>query len=140
MKILSNVVNGLLLVLLAIFCTSIWTRSTPASLSGESSSLTDQEMRGKGLFLQHCSLCHLPKLMKPKSYPAIGPSLEGMFKEADPEKESAVRQLILEGSPNMPAFKYTLGLAAIDDLIAYMKTPHLAGYRDRIQPFIDQTQ
>jgi mono/diheme cytochrome c family protein len=81
--------------------------------------LTEQEERGHGLFLQKCALCHLPKYQKPKTVPAIAPSLEGVLKKS---KESIVRGQIMKGGTNMPGFQYTLEPQALDDLIAYLRT------------------
>ena len=88
-------------------------------------------MRGKGLFLQRCSLCHLPQGRRLRTSPPLpygpdfrilGPTLNGLFKAAKPEKESAVRNTILEGGPTMPGFQYGLEPKEMDDLIAYLKT------------------
>ena len=88
--------------------------------SGAGSRLNEQESRGQGLFMQRCSLCHLPKIVKP--YKSAGPSLTGVLKGAKADKEPVVRQLILKGSPNMPGFEYGLTTSEIDDVIAYLKT------------------
>jgi len=81
--------------------------------------LNAQETRGEGIFLQHCSLCHLPKLVKP--HKSVGPSLTGVLKDASPEQEKAIREFILTGTDNMPGFRYGLKPAEVDDLIAYIK-------------------
>ncbi|OFW16203.1 MAG: hypothetical protein A3H27_18115 [Acidobacteria bacterium RIFCSPLOWO2_02_FULL_59_13] len=82
--------------------------------------LNEQEMRGSGIFLQRCSLCHLPKLTRP--YKPFGPILTGVLKGAPAAKENIVRQLILLGSEKMPGFRYGLSTSEMDDLIAYLKT------------------
>jgi len=84
--------------------------------------LTDQEKRGEGLFLQRCSLCHLPRKLKFGSPPVVGPSLSGLFKEADPDQQKFLRGFILKGDPKMPGFQYGLEAQEVDDLIAYLKT------------------
>ena len=81
--------------------------------------LTEQEEKGHGLYLQKCALCHSPKYQKPKTVPALAPSLSGILKKY---KEPAVRGLIMKGSPNMPGFQYTLEPKQLGDLIAYLKT------------------
>jgi mono/diheme cytochrome c family protein len=84
--------------------------------------LNDQETRGEGLFLQRCSLCHLPRKLKFGSPPTVGPSLSGAFKGATPEAERALRQFILKGSSDMPGFQYGLEPKEMDDLVSYLKT------------------
>ena len=84
--------------------------------------LNDQETRGEGLFLQRCSLCHLPRKLKFGSPPTVGPSLSGAFKGATLEEEKALRQFILKGGPDMPGFQYGLEPKEMDDLVSYLKT------------------
>jgi mono/diheme cytochrome c family protein len=85
-------------------------------------SLSEQERRGEGLFLQRCSLCHLPRKLKFGSPSVIGPSLSGQFKDAAPEQMKTLRGFILKGGPDMPGFQYGLEPKEIDDLVAYLKT------------------
>ena len=86
-------------------------------------SLSEQQVRGEGLFLQRCSLCHLAqaKRLIPDSRP-YGPSLIGLLRDAGAAKEKAVREIILKGGPRMPGFQYGLNPAQMDDLVAYLKT------------------
>ena len=81
--------------------------------------LNDQEEHGKGLFLQKCALCHLPKYQKPKTVPPVGPLLDGVLKK---NNEAFVRGIIQKGGPDMPGFQYGLNTKQLDDLIAYLKT------------------
>ena len=112
-----------------LFCLVALPMSLPAGPQqtpkpGAGSSLNDQELRGEGLFLQRCSVCHLPKMTKVKSddLPSFGPSLKGLFKNSKPDKEAAVLEKIRRGSENMPGFQYGLTPSEIGDLIAYLKT------------------
>ena len=84
--------------------------------------LTEQETRGEGLFLQRCSICHLPRKLKFGSPSVVGPSLGGLFKDADPEQQKILRNFILKGGPDMPGFQYGLETKEVDDLVAYLKT------------------
>jgi mono/diheme cytochrome c family protein len=90
--------------------------------------LTEQQTRGAGVFIQHCALCHLDKTFgtggsKFCCVKSLGPRLQGMFKNIDPEQEKAMRDFIVNGGPTyMPAFKYGLTPKEIDDIIAYLKT------------------
>jgi len=82
----------------------------------------EQATRGEGLFLQRCSLCHLPRKLKFGSPPVIGPILSGQFKDATPDQLKTLRGFILKGGPDMPGFQYGLEPKEVDDLIAYLKT------------------
>ena len=87
--------------------------------------LNPQQTMGQHLFVQRCSICHLPHYTKsdPAGYaPNSGVSLDGVFKAASPEEEKTLKEHILKGSQKMPGFKYGLQPREIDDLIAYLKT------------------
>jgi mono/diheme cytochrome c family protein len=99
-----------------------WAQSKPETTPVAAPKLTPQESRGEGLFLQRCSLCHLPRKLKFGSPPVVGPSLSGLFKEADPDQQKFLRGFILKGDPKMPGFQYGLEPQELDDLIAYLKT------------------
>ncbi len=81
---------------------------------------------GKKLFLQRCSICHMPQ--RPAPDETLGPHLEGLFESGDQAKtEAQIRQVIVTGNPGppgvgMPSFRYGLNAAQIDDIIAYLKT------------------
>jgi mono/diheme cytochrome c family protein len=92
------------------------------SSSADGAKLSEQEMRGQGLFLQRCSLCHLPRKLKFGSPPVVGPSLSGQFKDANADQMKTLRGFILKGGPDMPGFQYGLDSSQLDDLIAYLKT------------------
>ena len=97
-------------------------QSKPGATLPAAGKLSEQEARGEGLFLQRCSLCHLPRKLKFGSPPVIGPSLSGQFKDADPEQQKTLRGFILKGGPDMPGFQYGLEPKEVDDLVAYLKT------------------
>jgi streptogramin lyase len=74
-------------------------------------------IKGEKLFLQRCSLCHwgVPPIFK--TYAPL------LHKEVVATMgEDAMRKIIMEGSPNMPAWKYSLRPADIDEILAYLKT------------------
>jgi mono/diheme cytochrome c family protein len=97
-------------------------QSKAAATPPSTEKLSDEARRGEGLFLQRCSLCHLPRKLKFGSPPVIGPSLSGQFKEAGPDQLKILRGFILKGGPDMPGFQYGLDPKEVDDLIAYLKT------------------
>jgi mono/diheme cytochrome c family protein len=86
-----------------------------------SKTLTAAQLAGKKLFVQRCSVCHLPAL---PSYTAYGPLLDRELVAA--RGDAAVRERIVEGSPRMPGWQYTLGPAEIDEIVGYLKTLHFA--------------
>lgn len=90
-------------------------QSAPASAS-----LSAAELAGKKLFLQRCSVCHLPPLGRSADSRPFGPLLKGIGK--DHESEAGAREIIRKGTPRMPGFQYGLDSKEIDDLIAYLKT------------------
>jgi mono/diheme cytochrome c family protein len=96
-------------------------QSKPAATSPGAVTLSEEAKRGQGLFLQRCSLCHLPRKLKFGSPPVIGPSLSGQFKDASPDQMKVLRGFILKGGPDMPGFQYGLEPKEVDDLIEYMK-------------------
>lgn len=108
-----------------------WGQSKPLSAFFDTrTDLTAQELRGKGVFLQRCSLCHLPQGKRlraepPKPYAPefrlLAPSLEGILRDATPERMNSTRTIILKGQKMMPGFEYGLVPQAVDDLMAYLK-------------------
>jgi mono/diheme cytochrome c family protein len=74
------------------------------------------ELEGRKLFAQRCALCH------------IGNQTEvpfgGWLNELRIQSigEAKAREQILEGTPRMPAWKYTLEHFQVEQIIAYLKT------------------
>lgn len=95
---------------------------TPQMSQPATASAVDKEMvkRGEGVFSRHCPICHLGRPAKTRPY--IGRNLRGIFKNAKPEQEAAVREFIRTGSDRMPGYQHSLTSAQVDDLIAYLKT------------------
>jgi mono/diheme cytochrome c family protein len=83
-------------------------------------SLTSEQAAGKKLFVQRCSVCHLPAL---PSYTAYGPLLDRSV-VAD-RGEDVIRRQIAQGSARMPGYQYTLSPAEIDEIVSYLKTLEL---------------
>jgi mono/diheme cytochrome c family protein len=79
--------------------------------------LTATQAAGKKLFVQKCSVCHLPAL---PSYTTYGPLLgNNLISE---HGEEATRQQIERGSARMPGFQYSLSAAEIAQIVEYLKT------------------
>jgi mono/diheme cytochrome c family protein len=79
--------------------------------------VTDAEKTGQKLFFQRCSVCHMGTAT---AYRLYGPPLYDDVVKASGDE--AVRKKILDGSPAMPAWKYTFKPAEVDKIIAFMKT------------------
>jgi mono/diheme cytochrome c family protein len=111
--------------LATIYCgrrANLLAQGKPAATPPGAEKLSDDARRGEGLFLQRCSLCHLPRKLKFGSPPVIGPGLSGQFKDATPDQMKVLRGFILKGGPDMPGFQYGLEPKEVDDLITYLKT------------------
>jgi len=99
------------------------TQSKPASPPDFGRSLNERQMRGEGLFLQRCWLCHLAQATRLMPHArSYGPSLTGLLRDAGVAKQKAVREAISKGGPRMPGFQYGLSPAEMDDLMEYLKT------------------
>ena len=111
----------------AAYAASPAAQSSKPSSSSTAPSLTEQQKAGENLFLNNCSLCHLPhKEGNPKSTEegtSYGPSLKGLFRGAKPVlNDQVARQFIMKGTQKMPGFQYSLEPKEIDSIIAYIKT------------------
>jgi mono/diheme cytochrome c family protein len=78
--------------------------------------LTPQQLRGRDLFNQSCLVCHVKlQITSPAKY---GPDLS---QKAMGGQEAAIRKLITNGTPNMPAFKYHFTAEQIEAVASYVK-------------------
>jgi mono/diheme cytochrome c family protein len=83
-------------------------------------SLTPSQVSGKKLFVQRCSVCHLPAL---PSYSTYGPVLSSdliIFLG-----DTFVHEQIMRGTSRMPGYQYTLTSTEIDQIAGYLKTLEL---------------
>jgi mono/diheme cytochrome c family protein len=79
--------------------------------------LNPTQLRGRDLFNQSCMVCHVKmQITSPAKY---GPDLS---QDALGGKEAVMRDVISNGTPNMPGFKYHFAADQIDAIIAYVKT------------------
>jgi mono/diheme cytochrome c family protein len=93
-------------------------RNTRASAAAQQpyDALTDEQRLGRQVLAQSCGVCHLPPARGARTY---GPALHKGTAAGD---DALVRRSILEGTPRMPAFKYSLQPAEIDAIVAYIRT------------------
>jgi mono/diheme cytochrome c family protein len=77
--------------------------------------LTDTQKLGQRLFEQSCGVCHTRPTLVSGLY---GPALS---KEAAGGREDVVRDVISNGTPRMPGFKYTYDANQIAAIAAYLK-------------------
>ena len=76
----------------------------------------NQHLLGIRLFNQSCRVCHTkPQLTSPQYAPALSMNTLG-------GKADVIREVISNGTPRMPGFKYTYKPAEIDAIVAYLKT------------------
>ncbi|MDA2934376.1 cytochrome c [Acidobacteria bacterium AH-259-D05] len=107
--------GGLVLLLTAIL------QALPAQASHQAAS--EQETAWQ-LVLERCYLCHY--LDRPDF--KFAPSLKDLFQRQSqmlmngkPVNDETVSEWIAEGSPNMPAFKYTLSPQQIQLIVKFLK-------------------
>ena len=93
--------------------------------------LTDTQKLGQRLFEQSCGVCHTRPTLVSGLY---GPALS---KEAAGGRADVVRDVISNGTPRMPGFKYPYDadqIAAIADYLALMPVPAAAPARPQGTP------
>jgi mono/diheme cytochrome c family protein len=74
------------------------------------------QLLGMRLFNQSCRVCHTkPTLLSPQYGPTL--SMSTLGGNAD-----IMREVISNGTPRMPGFKYDFNSAQIDAIVAYIKT------------------
>jgi mono/diheme cytochrome c family protein len=78
--------------------------------------LNETQTLGRNLFLQSCGECHLlPQIGAPRYAPVLSRDSAG-------GQESAIREVIANGTPRMPGFKYNFTPDQIAAIAAYLKT------------------
>ena len=88
----------------------------PQGLFAADDHLNEQQKLGRRLFEQSCGVCHTRPTLVSGMY---GPELS---KESAGGNEAAMREFITNGTPRMPAFKYTYSPEQIAAIAAYLKT------------------
>jgi mono/diheme cytochrome c family protein len=83
--------------------------------SGEQA-LDDKQLLGMRLFNQSCRVCHTkPQMVSP----LYGPELSRISLGG---QEDVMREVISNGTPRMPGFKYHFDPAQIEAIVAFLKT------------------
>src|SRR5215470_19958995 len=78
--------------------------------------LNDTQKLGQSLFVQSCGVCHLkPQLTAVQFAPVLS-------RDSASGNENAMRQVITDGTPRMPGFKYLFCEAQIAAIASYLKT------------------
>ncbi len=78
--------------------------------------LNERQKLGRRLFEQSCGVCHTRPTLVAGMY---GPELS---KESAGGREDVMREVISNGTPRMPGFKYTYSPDQIAAIAAYLKT------------------
>jgi mono/diheme cytochrome c family protein len=99
-----------------LLCFAIWPCAASAQSGTGGANLSDVELLGMRLFNQHCRVCHTkPQLSSPQYGPVLSRnSLNG--------QEGVMREVVSNGTPRMPGFKFNFEPAEIDAIVAYIKT------------------
>jgi mono/diheme cytochrome c family protein len=79
--------------------------------------LSAKELTGRNLFVQHCGVCHVKMMLTTAGQ--YGPVLS---KASLGGQEDVMRELISNGTPRMPGFKYNFQPDQIDAIVTYLKT------------------
>jgi mono/diheme cytochrome c family protein len=97
-----------------IIALALTTSAAAAQPAG--ASLDDKQLLGMRLFNQSCRVCHTkPQLVSPLYGPELSQSSAG-------GRETVMRDVIANGTPRMPGFKYHFEPAQIEAIVAYLKT------------------
>ncbi len=101
-------------------CLALFLLAALPQIASAQTALTDDQKLGQRLFEQSCGVCHTRPTLVSGLY---GPALS---KEAAGGRQDVVRDVISNGTPRMPGFKYTYDasqIAAIADYLAIMPVP-----------------
>jgi mono/diheme cytochrome c family protein len=104
-------------VLALMLVATAWPFAAAAQTAVAPPTLTATQLAGRNLFAQHCVVCHVKTLIT--AVRTYGPALS---KESLGGQDDVMRELIGNGTPNMPGFKYSLEPGEIGSIIAYLKT------------------
>src|SRR4051812_42308474 len=104
--------RGAWLVLATLLLGSSGANAQPADQA-----LSGKELAGRNLFAQSCVVCHVKTQVTNVGH--FGPTLS---KASLGGQDDVMREVISNGTPNMPGFKYHFKPDQIDSIVAYLKT------------------
>jgi mono/diheme cytochrome c family protein len=87
-----------------------------AQPAGGNQVLDDKQLLGMRLFNQSCRVCHTKPQM---TSPIYGPELS---QNSAGGQDTVMRDVISNGTPRMPGFKYHFEPVQIEAIVAYLKT------------------
>ena len=99
-----------------VMAAGLFVAGWPATSAGAADELNATEQLGRQLFGQSCAVCHLKQQLGAATY---GPPLS---KASLGGQEDVMREVIANGTPRMPAFKYHFDPSQIDAIMRYLKT------------------
>ena len=102
--------------------------AVPQGLFAAENHLTAQQQLGRRLFEQSCGVCHTRPTLVAGLY---GPELN---KDTAGGNEEVIRGIVTNGTPRMPAFKYTYNPDQIAAIAAYVKTLPLGNQALTVPP------
>jgi mono/diheme cytochrome c family protein len=107
------------LFLLALFCIAFAGCSSDSAKPQDE--LSPQELHGQRIFRATCAVCHHDD----STTPLKGPGLKGVFRKkflpsGAPANDERVRDLLIHGRRDMPAYGNVFGDRQMDDIIAYL--------------------
>jgi mono/diheme cytochrome c family protein len=98
-----------------------WSKAWPIALAlattpAFAQDLNDAQRQGEHLFNQSCRVCHAKPQFNSAQY---GPALSKASASGNPK---AMHDVIANGTPRMPGFKYHFKPEQIDAIVAYLQT------------------
>ena len=101
---------------LAVLLLALAPQDASAEQASGAQTLDERQLLGMRLFNQSCRVCHTkPQLTSPLYGPELSQNSAG-------GQETVMREVISNGTPRMPGFKYQFEPPLIDAIVAYLKT------------------
>ncbi len=103
--------RGLAALALVLGAAALCTQASPAD-----DRLSDAQRLGRRLFEQSCAICHTKPTL------ASGLYAPALSRETLGGRTEVIREVISNGTPRMPGFKYNFGSNETDAIVAYLQT------------------
>src|SRR4051794_10845368 len=101
---------------LAVLLLALAPQDASAEQASGAQTLDERQLLGMRLFNQSCRVCHTkPQLTSPLYGPELSQNSAG-------GQETVMREVISNGTPRMPGFKYHFEPAQIEAIVAYLLT------------------